>query len=216
MPIRILLADDHSIVRDGLAALLEAEDDLEVVGHASTGRQAVAEAARLRPDVVVMDIAIPELSGIDATRQLLERSPDSKVLALSMHSDRQYVLELLRAGGLGYLLKGEGFAELTCAVRAVAKGRNYLSPSLAGLLVDQLLHPAQEPGSGIWDQLSAREREVVQLVVEGLTSKEIAALIHVSPKTVESHRSRAMAKLGVDNIVQLVKLAIREGQTGTG
>lgn len=216
MPIRILLADDHSIVRDGLAALLEAEDDLEVVGHASTGRQAVAEAARLRPDVVVMDIAIPELSGIDATRQLLERSPSSKVLALSMHADRQYVLELLKAGGLGYLLKGEGFAELTRAVRAVAKGHNYLSPSLAGIVVDQILRPAQEPGSGLWDLLSAREREVVQLVVEGLTSKEIAALIHVSHKTVESHRSRAMAKLGVDNLVQLVKLAIREGLTGTG
>jgi two-component system response regulator NreC len=213
MSIRILLADDHSIMRQGVAALLEAEPDLLVVGQASTGREAVALARELRPNVVVMDITIPELSGIDATRQICEQVPRCRVLALSMHNDREYVLELLRAGGMGYLLKGEGFAELTRAVRTVAAGSSYLSPDLADVVVQQLLSPSDVDSRSLYTELSEREREVIQLVVEGHTSKEIGAMLHISSKTVESHRSRAMGKLGVENIVQLVKLAIREGVT---
>lgn len=212
MTIRILLADDHQIVREGLDSMLSREGDLEVIAEARSGRQAVRRAAELEPDVVVMDIAMLDLNGIEATRQLLEIRPETRVIALSMHSDRRYVMETLKAGGRGYLLKGQGFADLATAIRAVAAGRVYLSPEVASILVDTLLGEPQPSGSS-FDLLSPRERQVLQLVAEGRTNKEIAARLNISIKTVQSHRAALMDKLDLHNIAGLTRYAIREGLT---
>jgi len=213
MAIRILLADDHKIVRDGLRSLLQAEADLEVVGEAANGREAVRLAQELSPDVVVMDVGMPDLNGIEATRYIAGGPSGAKVIALSMHSDRRFVEGMLAAGATGYLLKDSAFEELARAIRAVAAGRTYLCPSVAGVVVQALVrasHAAQPARSPV---LTPREREVLQLLAEGKSTKQIAGTLGVSVKTVETHRSRIMDKLDVHSVPELTKYAIREGLT---
>lgn len=215
-PIRVLLADDHAIVRQGLAALLASQRGIEVVGEAADGREAVAAAARLRPHVVVMDLGMPGLNGVDATRQIRRESPETAVLVLSMHASEEHVRPAIRAGATGYLLKGSGLSDLVAAIRAVAAGEGFLSPAVAKILVRDAQRPgagspqteAGDAGSG---PLTAREREILQLVGEGHSSPDIARVLHLSVKTVEGHRGRIMAKLGIHDIAGLVRYAIRVG-----
>jgi DNA-binding NarL/FixJ family response regulator len=209
---KILLVDDHKMMRDGLRALLEKED-LEVVGEAASGREALAQARRLRPQVVVMDISMPDLNGIDATAKLLAELPGLKVIALSMNSDRRYVLAMFKAGAVGYLLKNAASEELIAAVRAVAEDLTYVSPSIASLVVDDALDGTRTAHGPAQRTLSPREREVLQLLAEGKSSKDIAARLDVAVPTVETHRRQIMDKLGLRTIAELTKYAIREGLT---
>ena len=213
MTLRVLLVDDHQIVREGLRALLEGEPDIEVVGEAQDGRTALQIARGLRPDVVVMDIAMKDLNGIDATRSLVAAIPGVRVIGLSMHSDRSFVARMLQAGAAGYLIKDSAFDELARAVRAVATGGTYLSPAIAAVIADGYVHgiPRGEPDSA--PQLSLREREVLQLIAEGNATRVIAGLLHVSAKTIETHRLNIMRKLKVNSVAALTKTAIRLGLT---
>jgi DNA-binding NarL/FixJ family response regulator len=212
MSTRLLLVDDHRIIRQGLRALLAATPGMEVVGEAGDGRTAPQLAQRLKPDVVVMDISLPELNGIDATRQLRAAVPTVKVIALSMHSDERYVAGMLRAGAAGYLIKDGAFEELARAIRAVLAGATYLSPRITGVVVDGCMRlPAAVPGERA--ALTEREREVLQLVAEGRSTKEIAGSLHVSVKTVETHRQHIMERLGLTSVAELTKYAIRIGLT---
>ena len=213
MSIRIVLADDHHIVRDGLRSLLEEQGDMEVIAEAENGRDAVALAAELRPDVVVMDVGMPDLNGMEATRQVLERARGTRVVALSMHSDRRFVAGMLEAGASGYVIKDAAFEELARAIRAVVDGRTFLCPAVAGVVVGDYLNrrAAGEPAPA--RPLTPREREVLQLLAEGSATKQIAARLGVSVKTVETHRSRIMAKLDIRSVAELTKYAIREGLT---
>ena len=210
MTIRVLIADDHTIVRDGLRALLEADQDIQVVGDAANGRDAVRQAAQLGPDVVIVDIAMPELNGIEAARQICEACPSAQVIILSMHSTAEHIFQALQAGARGYLLKESAGKEVIAAIRAVHAGQRYLSQKISDQALDD--HARQrEPGP--LARLSPREREILQLVVEGKSSAEIAALFSLSPKTVETYRSRMMDKLGVGDLPGLVKFAIQHGLT---
>jgi len=215
MSIRVLIADDHQIVRDGLKSMLAKSLDVEVVGEAENGREAVSLARELSPDVVVMDIGMRELNGIDATRQIVDEVAGTRVIALSMHSDRRYVSEMLAAGASGYLLKDGAFDELASAIRAVASGRTFLSQGVADTVLEdyrrQLSGSPQAAPAGSARPLSGREREVLQLIAEGLSTKEIAARLHLSVKTVETHRRQIMEKLGIYNVAGLIKYAVREG-----
>jgi len=213
MSIRILLADDHKIVRDGLQALIAKEADMEVVAEGATGRDAVAQAASIRPDVAVLDISMPDLNGIEATRQILAQTPGARIIALSMHADRRFVMEMLRAGAVGYLLKDSTFEELARAIRAVAAGQIYLSPGITGVVVQDYLTPAAAGERGAYAALTGREREVLQLLAEGRSTKEAALRLHVSDKTIESHRRQIMIKSKVRSVAELTKYAIREGIT---
>jgi len=210
-PIRVLLVDDHTIVRQGLRALLAGSAEIEVVGEAEDGREGLREAQRLTPDVVVIDAAMPGLNGIDATQRILEAVPRARVLVLSMHAGEEYVRPAIRAGASGYLLKGSGLSDLVAAIRAVAAGDAFVSPSIAKLLVQD----ARRDGSGecttSGDALTVREREVLRLVAEGHSTQAIAKLLHLSPKTVEGHRGHFMQKLGVPNLAGLVRDALRLG-----
>jgi DNA-binding NarL/FixJ family response regulator len=210
--VKILLVDDHKMMRDGLRAVLE-KAELTVVGEAASGREALVSARRLRPQVVVMDISMPELNGIDATRKMLAEIPGIKVIALSMNSDRRYVLAMFKAGAVGYLLKNSASEELIAAVRAVADDLTYVSPSIASLIVDDALDGTRLPPEATLRTLSTREREVLQLLAEGKSSKDIAAHLDVAVPTVETHRRQIMDKLGLRTIAQLTKYAIREGLT---
>lgn len=204
----ILLADDHQIVRQGLRQLLEAQADLSVIGEAEDGYSAVDLAERLRPDIVLMDIWMPHLSGVDATRRIVRGESSTKVLMLSMHKARSYVEQALRAGASGYLLKDLGANEVVAAIRAVRAGHCYLSPAISQQLVEAVSKPgAAEPS----ELLTDREREVLQNIAEGLSSKEIAGLLGVSLKTVEAHRANLMEKLDIHKVSGLVRFAIREG-----
>jgi DNA-binding NarL/FixJ family response regulator len=207
--VKILLVDDHKMMRDGLRAILEKEE-LIVVGEAASGREALVSARRLRPQIVVMDISMPELNGIDATRKMLAEIPGIKVIALSMNSDRRYVLAMFKAGAVGYLLKNSASEELISAVRAVADDLTYVSPSIASLIVDDAIDAS---GATANRMLSTREREVLQLLAEGKSSKDIAAQLNVAVPTVETHRRQIMDKLGLRTIAELTKYAIREGLT---
>ncbi len=211
MCISILLADNHQLFRDGLRALVEKEADLEVVAEAEDGRSAVQQVGKLKPDVVVMDVSMSDLNGMEATRQIMHRTPGTMVLALSMHSDRRFVEGLLRAGAHGYLLKDCANEEFIRAIWAVAKGQTYLSPAVAGQVVEGYVHQGGPEGAS--GALSSREREVLQLVAEGLTTKEIASKLHISVKTAETHRQRIMNKLDVHSVAELTKFAVREGLT---
>jgi two-component system, NarL family, response regulator NreC len=213
MTLRVLLVDDHQIVREGLRALLDGEPDIEVVGEAQDGRTALQIARGLRPDVVVMDIAMKDLNGIDATRSLVAAIPGVRVIGLSMHSDRSFVARMLQAGAAGYLIKDSAFDELARAVRAVATGGTYLSPAIAAVIADGYVRgiPRGEPDSA--PQLSLREREVLQLIAEGNATRVIAELLHVSAKTIETHRLNIMRKLKVNSVAALTKTAIRLGLT---
>lgn len=205
--ITILLADDHSVVRQGFRRILESQEDMEIVGEAGNGREAVDLAAKLTPDVVVMDVAMPELNGIEATRRLMENSPRTRVLALSMHKDSVYVREILRAGARGYLLKDAIDADLLAAVRSVARGEGYLSPGVANAVLTDYRQHVTDP----IDLLTSREREVLQLIAEGKTNKEIASLLNLSVYTVDAHRGRIMEKLNLHSTGELVRFAVRKG-----
>lgn len=211
--IKVLLADDHKIVRDGLRTLLEKHVDIAVLGEAEDGREALQLARKLSPDVIVMDIAMPELNGIEATRQILSEYPGVKIVALSMHSDKRFVSEMLKAGASAYLLKDCAFEELITAIRTIMKGKIYLSPGIAGVVLEDYIRSDRKTDPSVFSQLTDREREVLQLMAEGKTTKEVAAHLNVSIKTVETHRTNIMTKLDIHTIAELTKYAIREGLT---
>lgn len=211
MSIRILLADDHKIVRDGLRTLIEKETGMEVIGEAENGRKALKIAQTIRPHIVIMDVTMPDMNGIEAARKIVTEIPGVKVIALSMHSDRRFVLGMLEAGASGYLMKDCAFDELAKAVRSVATGQTYLSPSIADVLVKGYLDKVNEKISVARSPLTEREREILQLLAEGQSSKEIAAHLGVSVKTVETHRRNMMQKLNMRSVAELTKYAIREG-----
>ena len=200
MSIRILLADDHKIIREGLRSLIEKQSDMEVVAEAGNGRAAVQLAQQLRPDVLIMDITMPDLNGIDATKQIIHYAPGVKVIALSVHSDSRFVTRILEAGASGYLLKDCAFEELATAIRAVTADQDYVCSSVT-------------PELSFTFVLTPREREVLQLLAEGRSTKQIASSLHLSLKTVETHRRNIMEKLKVNSVAELTKYAIREGLT---
>lgn len=205
--IKVLLADDHTIVRQGLKLILSSRPDLQVVGEAENGRQVLDLAAKLKPDVILMDVAMPELNGIEATRRLHEISPRTKVLVLSMHKEAVYVREILKAGARGYILKDAIDTELVSAIQAVARGDGYISPAISGALLSDYRENVTDP----LDLLSTREREVLQLIAEGKTNKEIATRLNLSVYTVDSHRSRVMEKLNLHSAGELVRFAMKRG-----
>ncbi|MFW6058683.1 MAG: response regulator [Phycisphaeraceae bacterium] len=211
---RVLLADDRQMMREGLRALLEKHQQTEVVGEAEDGRAAVALAAELKPDVVIMDVTMPGLNGIEATKQILRDHPRTKVLALSVHADRRYALTMLEAGAVGYLVKNSAAQELYRALEAVNKGQTYLSPDVAQVLVDSYRKRQFPTDKAASEALTDREREVLQLLAEGMTSKQIALQLHLSVATVDTHRRQIMNKLNLHGIAELTKYAIREGLTG--
>ena len=214
MAIRVLLVDDHAVVRDGLRFLLEAGGNITVVGEAADGRQAVRQVQALLPEVVVMDIAMPELNGIEATQQIRQACPSTQVVILSMYATKEHILRALRAGANGYLLKESAGQEVVDAIRAVRAGRRYLSQSITETVIDDYVHERQAPpAQSPLERLSSREREILQLVVEGKSSTEIAEILYLSPKTVETYRSRLMRKLGLSDLPSLVKFAIQHGLT---
>lgn len=214
MNVEIILADDHKLMREGLSSLLSKHGGIKVVGQANTGREAVQLAERLNPKVVVMDVSMPDLNGIDATRQITSRSPETKVIALSMHSDRQFVAEMFRAGASGYLLKDSAFEELASAIQTVARDQTpYIAPKISGFSLED--YSPRESGNAplLMPKLTEREREVLQMIAEGKGTKEIAAELFLSAKTVETHRQHLMDKLDIYSVAELTKFAIREGLT---
>ncbi|MBN2179281.1 MAG: response regulator transcription factor [Deltaproteobacteria bacterium] len=213
MNIKILVADDHKIVRDGLRTLIEKENGMEVIAEAEDGRSAVKQAKKLLPDIVIMDITMPDLNGIDATRAIFEEASGVKVIALSMHSDRRFVSGMLEAGASAYLLKDSAFEELATAIRAVVANQIYLSPKIADIVVRRFVSKSTSTERSAFTELTKREREVLQLLAEGVSTKEIAGRLNLSVKTVETHRANIMDKLDIHAISKLVKYAIREGLT---
>lgn len=210
---RVVLADDHQMMRDGLRAVLEKDGIHQVVGEAGNGRDAIVAVRRLRPDVLIIDIAMPELNGIDATRRIAVELPDTKIIALSMHADRRYVVAMLEAGAAGYLLKNAAAEELLTALRAVSRGETYVSPTIAGSLAE-IAGRAGRPRASA-KPLTLREREVLQLIAEGKSSKEIARVLQIAVPTVETHRRQITEKLELRTIAELTKYAICEGLTST-
>ncbi len=209
--IRVLLADDHGVLREGLRALVEMEPDMEVVADVANGRDAVALTRKLQPDVVVMDIGMPDLNGIDATRQIMGMQPTISVLCLSVHREGHLVEAMLKAGAAGYLLKTIARKELVAAVRAVAAGQTYLCSPIAGDVVEHHVRGLSSQKRGAYGALSEREREVLQLLAEGHHTKRIADRLYISPKTVLTHRESIMKKLGIDSVSGLTRYALREG-----
>jgi DNA-binding NarL/FixJ family response regulator len=211
MPIRVYLADDHAVVREGLRYLLEAQGDIAVVGDAADGRQTVQEVLQLQPDVVIMDIAMPGLNGIEATRQICQANPSVRIVILSIHSTTEHILRSLKAGARGYLLKESAGQEVAEAVRAVYAGHRFLSHQIAELILEHYLE--EQPGSPTdpLEFLSPREREILQLVAEGKSSSEIGQILYLSTKTVETYRSRLMQKLKIHDLPGLVRFAIQQG-----
>ena len=213
MPTRVLLVDDHAMIRQGLCSLLEKQPDIEVVGSVEDGRKAVDIARELAPDLVIMDISMPNLNGIDATRKIIGEMGDVKVIALSIHSSRHFVAEMLKAGASGYILKECLFDELVEAIKTVLNGGTYLSPKMTGVVIDDYvkrLSTQYQPGGPV---LNEREREVLQFLSEGKSTKQIALQLHVSSKTIESNRRNIMDKLGINSVAELTKYAVREGLT---
>ncbi len=212
MNIKVFLADDHAIVREGLKLLLEVEADIQVVGTAENGRDALRQVNKLHPDIVIMDISMPELNGIDAAKQILQQSPSTKIIILSMHSASEHIFRALKAGVKGYLLKESAGVEVVQALRAVQKGGRYLSQKISNQVINNYLEKREEnEPENLVARLSPRELEILQLVVEGKSSADIAKTVFLSPKTVETYRSRLMRKLNVNDIPGLVKLAIKYG-----
>ena len=210
--IRIVLADDHKLMRSGLRVLLEQQPDLTVMGEASDGREAVALVASQRPDVLVMDIGMPSLNGIEAAAQITQSNPEAAIVMLSMHSDESYVLRALKAGAKGYLLKDSAEADLIRAVRAVAEGKSFFSPAVSRVLLDDYVRKLNRSGTeDPYELLTPREREVLQLVAEGKSNKEVAQLLNLSVYTVETHRSNIMEKLNLHGVPELILYAVRKG-----
>jgi two-component system, NarL family, response regulator NreC len=209
--IRILLADDHGLVRKGLRLLVDSQEGLEVVGEASDGREAVRLAAELRPDIAILDIAMPNLNGIDAAAQIVKSCPAVRVVILSMHSDESYVVRALDAGARGYLLKDSAEDDLVQAIRTVAEGRPYFSPAISATLLEDYVRTLRQRGlTDSYDLLTDREKEVLQLLAEGKSNKEAAALLNLSPYTIETHRTNMMQKLNLHNTAEIVLYAVRK------
>lgn len=213
MKIRILLADDHQIMREGLKALLEKHSSMEVIAEAENGIQTLEIARREKPDVIIMDIAMPDINGIEATRQLKSEMKDIKIVALSMHSDRRFVTETLKAGASAYVLKQSAFEDLEKAIKTVMVNRTFLSADILETVVGDYVSQLTKSEYEAYRQLSNRERQVLQLLAEGNSTKEIAYKLHVSVKTIESHRQNIMTKLSIHNLAGLTKFAVREGLT---
>lgn len=214
MSIKVFLADDHAVVRDGLQSMMEAQGDIEVIGHAGNGYEAVGKITELCPDVAVVDIAMPEMNGIDVTQEVIKACPSTRVVILSMYSTTEHILQALRAGALGYVLKESAGVEVIDAVRAVHAGHRYLSEKILDRVVaDYVSRSATVTIKSSLERLTLREREVLQLVVEGKSSVEISLILDISAKTIDTHRSRLMKKLDIRNIGDLVKFGLRHGLT---
>ena len=211
MSIKVLLADDHKILREGLIVLLKKQHDIELIGEAEDGREAVRKTLELKPDVVIMDIGMPELNGIEATRQIKAALPEVNVIALSIHSDKRFVTGMLKAGALGYLLKDSAFNELVKAIKAVDDNKTYIGSGITEIIIEDYLYQLNKDTTTSDSPLSEREYEVLRLLAEGKNAKEIASLLNVSPKTVETHRQHIMEKLNIHNLADLVKYAIQSG-----
>jgi len=212
MSIRILLADDHTVMRSGLRLLLERQHNLQVVGEAADGREAVELAASEKPDVVVMDIAMPHLNGVEAARQIASRSPQTAIAILSMHSDESYVIRSLKAGARAYLLKDSAEADLIAAIHAITEGKSFFSPAVRKILKEDYMHQLAEMGAeDSYELLTNREREVLQLVAEGKSNKEVANLLNLSLYTVETHRTHILQKLNLHSVPELILYAVRKG-----
>ena len=213
MSIKIILADDHKILREGLKALIVKAPGMDVVAEAKDGKTAVRLVDKFSPDVTIMDISMPDLNGIEAANQILAKNPDAKVIALSIHSDKRFVSNMLKAGAKGYLLKGCAFEELVKAIQTVLAGLIYLSPAIDQVVVSDYIQRITKPQVSISSELTSREREIVQLIAEGRSTKNIAGHLHLSVKTIETHRHQAMDKLEIKSVAGLTKYAIREGLT---
>ncbi len=213
MAVRVILVDDHEIMREGMCALLRKCEDIEVVGQAANGRAAVELVEQLDPDVVIMDIGMPNLNGIEATRQMKTQRPALKIMALSTHSDGTIVAKMIKAGASGYMLKESAFSELKEGIVTMLQGQVFLCRQISKVVFSDYINMLTNPKAVESDGLSSREREVLQLVAEGHTTKEIAKILHLSPKTVDSHREHIMEKLGIRNVAGLTKYAMREGLT---
>ena len=211
MNYRVLVADDHGVVRQGLRSLLEKSAEVSVVGEASDGREAVRMAGELHPDIVIMDIAMPLLNGIDSTSLIVNRSPDTKVIILSMHSDESYILRALTAGAKGYLLKDSAEEDILPAVKAVAAGRPYFSPAISATLLEEYLRAMKNRNlADSYELLTNREKEILQLLAEGKSNKDVAGILNLSPYTVETHRTNLMQKLNLHNTAEIVLYAVRK------
>ncbi len=211
-PIRILLADDHTVMRNGLRLLLERQRNLTVVGEASDGRETVRLAEQLSPDVVVMDIAMPNLNGIEAARQIMASNPDLAIVILSMHSDESYVIRALKAGARAYLLKDSAEGDLIAAIHAITEGKSFFSPAISRILVEDYMRQLEQKHvEDTYELLTAREREILQLLAEGKTNKEVAAMLNLSIYTVETHRTHILQKLNLHNVPELILYAVRKG-----
>ena len=211
-PVRILLADDHIVMRNGLRLLLERQPHLQVVGEAADGRQAVALCESANPDVVIMDIAMPNLNGIEAARQIVNRNPRTAIAILSMHSDESYVIRALKAGARAYLLKDSAEADLLAAVRALTEGKSFFSPAISKILVEDYMRQLESRGAeDTYELLTNREREILQLLAEGRTNKEVANLLNLSLYTVETHRTHILQKLNLHSVPELILYAVRKG-----
>ena len=213
MSVNVLLADDHKIVRDGLRILIENHGNMNVVAEAENGQRAINLARELHPEVIIMDISMPDINGIDATRKITSDFPGIKVIALSMHTDRHFVVGMLEAGAAGYLLKDCAFEELVSAIHTVLENHTYLSPTITDIVVRNYVNKASKTSVVSSAELTARERELLQLLAEGMTAKQIAKTLRVSVKTVETHRRSIAQKLGAGSVAELIKYAIREGLT---
>ena len=211
MTIRVVLVDDHEMMREGLRLILKRRDDLEIVGEANNGQAAVDLADRLNPDIVVMDVGMADLNGVDATRRIKSAHPNTLVIGLSMYSDRNYVLGMLNAGASGYVLKGAAGNELLLAIDAARRGENYLSPAIKDVVSKPVNGQGFPMPDSVYSTLGSREREVLQLLAEGGASKEIATQMHISVRTVETHRRNIMQKLDLHSVPELVKYAVRQG-----
>lgn len=210
---KVLIAEDHGVIRQGLRALIEAEPEMEVVGEAQDGLEVVELAEQLSPDVILMDISMPNLNGVEATRFIHQSHPDIRIVALSVHFDKHFVMKMLRAGAFGYVLKSYLFDEVLRALGTISAGQRYLSPKITEIVLDDYIPFISKAEKSRKEHLTARERQVVQLLAEGKTTKQVALQLHVSPKTVDSNRRHVMTKLGITSVAGLTKYAIREGLT---
>ncbi|MEJ2705433.1 MAG: response regulator transcription factor [Sedimentisphaerales bacterium] len=210
---KVLIAEDHGVVRQGLGMLIDEEPDIEVVGEAEDGLEVVNMARQLAPDVILMDITMPNLNGVEATRYILQEDPNIRIVALSVHFDKQFVMEMLKAGAYGYVLKSYLLEEVLRALKTVEAGQHYLSPKIAEIVLDDYIPFISEAAQAGRDHFTARERHIIQLLAEGKSTKQIARHLHVSPKTVDSSRRQVMNKLRISSVAELTKYAIREGLT---
>ena len=214
MSIRVMLVDDHSMVSEVLSALLAREPDIDVVATAKNGREAIATVREVKPDIIVMDVSMPEMNGLEACRRIMAEAPESRIIVLSMHAEREYVVEALKAGARGYIQKMSAFKTLVGAIRSVQEKNGFLDPIITGIVLKDYIEHLNKPGApNEQTSLSSREREVLQLIAEGKSTKDIAFTLDISPKTVETHRRQIMQKLKLDNIAELTRYAIREGIT---